>query len=49
MEDIDFMWACFLIKMRFSKIVEVMVILDRVIYLCEKGLNYVELVEIFDA
>jgi len=45
---IKVLWACFLIKMKFSKIVELLVILDRVIYLLEKKVNEVELVEIFD-
>jgi len=46
---INLLWACFLIKMKFSKVVELMVILDRVIYLAEKGIENIELVEIFDS
>jgi hypothetical protein len=45
---INLLWASYLIKMKFSKIVELIVILDRVIYLLENGIEQVELVEIFD-
>merc|ERR1712032_742454 len=31
----DILWAAFLVKMKFAKIIELMVMLDRVIYLLE--------------
>jgi hypothetical protein len=44
----DLLWAFYTIRLKFSRIVEYIIALDRIIYMKEKGVNKIELIKIFD-
>lgn len=44
----DIVWAVFLIRIKFSKIVEYIIALDRVIYLKENNIDKIDILKIFD-
>lgn len=41
-------WAFYIIRIKFAKIIEYIIALDRIIYLKENNVENVELVKIFD-
>jgi hypothetical protein len=44
----NILWAVHIIRLKFAKIIEYIVALDRVIFIKESGINNVELIKIFD-
>lgn len=44
----DLLWAFYTIRLKFSRIVEYIIALDRIIYMKEQGVNKIELIKIFD-
>jgi hypothetical protein len=44
----DILWAVYLIRLRFAKIIEYIIALDRVIFMLENGISEIHLVKIFD-
>jgi hypothetical protein len=44
----DIVWAVFLIRLKFSKLVEYIIAMDRVVYLNENNVDKIDIVKIFD-